>query len=251
MKKRLVFLFLQLLPLAGFLGLWQWYVAEGGRRVFLFSSPVNIGSALVKGVEQGYLFHHAWITFIETISGFLIGNIAGISIGLGLWGSMTLARIFRPYIIAIGSIPIFAIAPVLIVWFGIGIFSKIMMAALSTVIVAMVQSFQGAMDVDTHYLNQMKVLGATKLQTFKKVVLPSSLIWVFSSLRLNIGFALLGAFIGEFISAQEGLGYFILKASGLYDMANVFAGLCFLIGLSIVLTWLLGLIEKRVIYWKA
>ena len=161
-----------------------------------------------------------------------------------------MARILRPYIIAIGSVPVFAIAPVLIIWFGIGIFSKIMMAALSTVVIALVQSFQGAMSVDKKYLMQMKVLNATKLQTFMKVVLPSSLIWVFSSLKINIGFALLGAFIGEFISAEKGLGYFILKASGLYDMANVFAGLVFMIALAIILSKALGVIEDKVIFWK-
>jgi len=124
------------------------------------------------------------------------------------------------------------------------------MAALSTVIVALVQSFQGAMHVNEKYLHQMQVLGATKNQTFRKVVLPSSLVWVFSSLKLNIGFALLGAFIGEFISAEAGLGYFILKSSGVYDMANVFAGLVCMAFLAIVLSQLLGIIEDKVIFWK-
>jgi len=145
---------------------------------------------------------------------------------------------------------VFAIAPVMIVWFGIGIFSKIMMAALSTVIVALVQSFQGAMNVKETYLHQMKVLKATKRQTFWKVVVPSSLVWVFSSLKLNIGFALLGAFIGEFISAEAGLGFFILKSSGVYDMANVFAGLVCMAVLAMILSKLLGIIEDRVIFWK-
>jgi NitT/TauT family transport system permease protein len=218
--------------------------------MFLFSSPIAVGQALVNGLMDGTLIHNTWITFVETILGFLIGNIAGIAAGLGLWTSSTLSRIMKPYIIAFGSVPTFALAPVIIIWFGIGIFSKIMMAALSTVIIALVQSFQGAMSVNEIYLNQMRVFGATKKQTFFKVVVPSSLVWVFSSLKLNIGFALLGAFIGEFISAEAGLGYFILKASGLYDMANVFAGLVCMAILAITLSKLLGLIENRVIFWR-
>lgn len=218
--------------------------------MFLFSCPTAIFEALIKGIGQGYLLRDTWITFIETVLGFLLGNFTGIVIGLSLWGWKTLARILNPYIIAAGSVPVFAIAPVMIVWFGIGIFSKIMMAALSTVVVALVQSFKGAMSVDKKYLQQMHVLGASKKQTFWKVVMPSSLVWVFSSLKLNIGFALLGAFIGEFISAEAGLGYFILKSSGLYDMANVFAGLICMILLAIILSKLLGLIEDRVIFWK-
>ncbi|MCK5232798.1 MAG: ABC transporter permease [Desulfobulbaceae bacterium] len=247
---RALFTFLQILPGLFFLGIWQWFVWGNSERIFLFSSPSDILIALYNGIAKGYLLTHTWVTFLETFLGFLLGNFVGIILGLSLWGSKLLARILRPYIIAIGSIPVFAIAPVLIIWFGIGIFSKIMMAALSTVVIALVQSFQGAMSVDEKYLMQMKVFNATKLQTFMKVVLPSSLIWVFSSLKINIGFALLGAFIGEFISAEKGLGYFILKASGLYDMANVFAGLVFMIALAIILSKALGIIEDKVIFWK-
>lgn len=250
MRKKILFFCLQLLPILIIVCLWQWYSQGVNRRMFLFSCPTAIFEALIKGIGQGYLLRDTWITFIETVLGFLLGNFTGIVIGLSLWGWKTLARILNPYIIAAGSVPVFAIAPVMIVWFGIGIFSKIMMAALSTVVVALVQSFKGAMSVDKKYLQQMHVLGASKKQTFWKVVMPSSLVWVFSSLKLNIGFALLGAFIGEFISAEAGLGYFILKSSGLYDMANVFAGLICMILLAIILSKLLGLIEDRVIFWK-
>lgn len=247
---RALFTVLQILPALFFLSIWQWFVWGNSERIFLFSSPYDIFIALYNGIAQGYLLTNTWVTFVETFLGFLLGNFVGIILGLSLWGNKLLARILRPYIIAIGSIPVFAIAPVLIIWFGIGIFSKIMMAALSTVVIALVQSFQGAMSVDEKYLMQMKVFNATKFQTFMKVVLPSSLIWVFSSLKINIGFALLGAFIGEFISAEKGLGYFILKASSLYDMANVFAGLIFMIALAIILSKALGIIEDRVIFWK-
>ena len=244
------YLFLKFLPLIIIILIWQIYVGHSKRLLFLFSSPEQIFWAIYKGVKDGYLLTHTWITFIETICGFIIGNFTGILIGLGLWGFKRLANILRPYIIAFGTIPIFAIAPIMIVWFGIGIFSKIMMAAISTFVIALVQSYEGAMNVDKKYLNIMKIYGANKVDTFVKVVVPSSLIWVFSSLKLNIGFALLGAFIGEFISAEKGLGYFILKASGLYDMANVFSGLFFYSGLALILSFFLGIIEKKIIYWR-
>lgn len=249
-RSNLLFAFVQILPLLIFLGVWQWFIGGHDERMFLFSSPQAIGCALLKGIQEGYLLYHTWITFIETLLGFLMGNFVGIIAGLSLWGSKNVAKIFKPYIIALGSIPVFALAPVLTVWFGIGIFSKIMMAALSTVFIAMLQSFQGAMSVQERYLNQMNIFKATKWQTFTKVVFPSSLIWVFSSLKLNIGFALLGAFIGEFVSAENGLGYFILKSSGLYDMANVFAGLVFMMILGLGLSKTLGILENKVIFWK-
>lgn len=122
---------------------------------------------------------------------------------------------------------------------------------MSTIVVAIVQSYQGAMAVDDKYLKLMKVMGASRLQTFKLVVIPSSLIWVVNAMKLNIGLALLGAFIGEFISAEEGLGYMIVKASGLYDMATVIVGITALIVIALLLTQLVDLFEKRLMRWQS
>jgi NitT/TauT family transport system permease protein len=160
------------------------------------------------------------------------------------------ARIAKPYVVAIGAVPVFALAPVMIVWFGIGIFSKIMIAALSTVIVAIVQAYEGATSVDTRHLQLLQVMGATRYQTFRKVVVPSALIWVVNSMKLNVGFALLGAFIGEFISSEQGLGYLVLKAAGLYDMSKVFAGCLAIMAIALMLNWIVGRLEARLFAWR-
>jgi len=111
----------------------------------------------------------------------------------------------------------------MIMWFGTGLFAKIMMAMLSTIIIAFSQSYEGARNVEIKQINLLRSFGANKSLIFKKLIIPSSLIWVFNSLRLTVSFALLGAFIGEFISAEAGLGYRILKAGGLYDVPLVLA----------------------------
>jgi NitT/TauT family transport system permease protein len=160
------------------------------------------------------------------------------------------ARIAKPYLTALSSVPIFALAPIIIVWFGIGIFSKIMLAFLSTVAVAIVQSYQGATSTEPKYLRLMTVVGASRWQVFKLVVVPSSLIWVINSMKLNIGLALLGAFIGEFISSEEGLGYMIVKAAGLYDMATVIVGIFALIVIALSLTALIDQLERVLHKWR-
>jgi len=241
---------LQTLPIIAFVSLWYIYTAIFPERQFIFSSPLKFMNALYSLVVSLDLFKHGSITLIEAIAGFILGTSSGAIVGLSLWYSKTIADIAKPYIIAIGSVPVFVLAPLMIVWFGIGIFSKIMMAALSTIIVAIVQAYYGACSVDEKYLRLMQVMGASRYQTFKKVVIPSALIWVVNSMKLNIGFALLGAFIGEFISSEYGLGYIIVKSAGLYDMANVFVGCFALIVIALGLSFFVEVLEKRLLSWK-
>jgi NitT/TauT family transport system permease protein len=238
------------LPLVVFIAAWQWLTGNSPERQFIFSSPSQIWDSLISLAISLDLFRDSAVTMFEAVGGFILGTSAGAAIGLSLWYSRIVARISRPYIVAVGSVPVFALAPVMIVWFGVGMFSKVMMAALSTVVVAIVQAYQGAMSVEERHLQLMQVMGATRSQTFRKVVIPSALIWVVNSMKLNIGFALLGAFIGEFISAEKGLGYLILKSSGLYDMATVFAGILALMVLALILTFGVGLFERLVLSWR-
>lgn len=239
------------IPLVIFVLIWEWFVKGSSSRMFLFSSPSLVFEALIDGFKSGVLLIDISVTSIETISGFLIGNIFGSFFGLSLWFSRTIAKISRPYIVALGAVPIFSIAPMMIIWFGTGIFAKIIMAALSTVVVAIVQSYEGAKNVDKDQINLLKILGASKIKIFLNVIVPSSLIWVISSSKLNVGFALLGAFVGEFISSDSGLGYRILKAGGLYDIPLVLASIICIIGLSLILSWFLSIIEKKILIWKS
>jgi NitT/TauT family transport system permease protein len=238
------------IPLIVFLIAWYFFTAGNPERQFIFSSPEQVYAALIRLTTSGELFQNAGVTILEALTGFIMGTTLGAIIGLLLWYSRTIAMISRPYITALATVPIFALAPIVIVWFGIGIWSKIMLAFLSTVTVAIVQSYQGAMSVETRFLRLMRVVGATRWQTFRIVVIPSSLIWVINAMRLNIGLALLGAFIGEFISAEEGLGYMIVKASGLYDMATVLVGVAALIVIALLLTAAIGGIERSLLRWK-
>lgn len=241
---------LYLLPMLAGLLVWQAYTAGQPNHQFVFASPEQVWQSFARLSSSGELFRHAGITLLEAIVGFLTGTACGAAIGLSLWYSRTAAKVAQPYLTALASVPIFALAPVIIVWFGIGITSKVVIAFLSTVVLAIVQSYQGAMSVEERFTRLMQVMGASRWQTFRLVVVPSALIWVLNAMKLNIGLSLLGAFIGEFISSEEGLGYMIVKASGLYDMSTVFVGVASLIVISLLLTGTVTLLERRLMRWK-
>lgn len=243
-------LILKFIPLIIFLIFWEVYSSLDKTNLFLFASPSTVFNSFVENNKNGILIKDFYITTYEVLLGFIIGNVLGSFIGLSLWFSKSVAEISKPYVVALGSIPIFAIAPMMIIWFGTGLYAKIMMVVLSTILVAITQSYEGAKNVDKDQINLLKSFGATKKQIFSKLIVPSSLIWVFNSLKLNVFFAILGAFIGEFISAEAGLGYRILKASGLYDIPLVLASIFYLILLAFLLNGIISLVELRKNAWK-
>lgn len=241
---------LYIAPLVVFLGLWELSVARNQRLQFLFSAPSLVGRQLLQDLVNGQLLEDVRVTATETILGLLLGSAVGGTVGLVLWASNAIARIARPYVVALGAVPIFAIAPMTVIWFGTGLFAKVMMAALSTVFVALVQAYEGAKNTDADLIALLYSLGASKLQVFRKVVVPSALVWVMVSCRLNVGFALLGAFIGEFISSDRGLGHYILRASGLYNVSQVLVGVLCIVTLSLLLTALIAVTERLLLPWK-
>lgn len=206
--------YLRPVPLIAFVVFWEVAVLGNEHSAFFFGRPSKIIGYIISRTLDGSLVVDLMTTFSEAAIGFVLGNVFGAGLGLGLWYSKSAFQIARPYIIAMGAAPVFAFAPLLVVWFGTGMLSKVMIAGLSTVFVALLQSYTGAAAVSRDHLRLMKTFGATKHQTFRKVVAPSSIVWVMSAFRMNVGFAILGAFIGEYISSSQGLGHLILVASG-------------------------------------
>jgi len=250
MKKIISNIILGILPLVVFLLLWEFVISTSTKSKFLFASPSLVFHSLIENLKNGILPNDFYITGKETLFGFLIGNFAGAVIGLSLWYSKKVATLTRPYVIAIGVIPIFAIAPMMIIWFGTGLYAKVMMAAISTVTIAINQSYEGARNVDERQIQLLKSFGATNRQIFNKLVIPSSLVWLINSLKLNVGFALLGAFIAEFISSDEGLGHRIFKAGGLYDIPLVLASVFCMVILALIFSVVISSLEKLLLKWK-
>jgi NitT/TauT family transport system permease protein len=240
----------QALVLVLFLSAWEFVTSRDQQRAFLFGSPSAIFGFLVGMWQDGSLFRNTYVTGQETLLGFVVGNVLGTVVGLSLWYSRFVSRVVQPFVVALGSIPIIALAPLVIIWFGTDLSSKVAMATLSVVVVALVTSYKGAMSVDPDQVNLMRTLGARKQQIFRKLVVPASLTDIFAGMKLTVGFALIGAIIGEFMSSSEGLGHAIFQAGSLYIIPKVFAALVVTIALALVLTYLVGKLEQLLTPWQ-
>jgi NitT/TauT family transport system permease protein len=250
MRGNLLILACQLGLLAVLLGLWEFATASSQLNAFLFGSPSAIWGFLVQMWRDGSLINDTRVTGMETLLGFVLGNVMGTLLGLALWYSRFISRVVQPFIVALGSIPIIALAPICIIWFGTGLASKVAMATLSVVVVALITAYKGAMTVDPDQINLMRTLGASKGHIFRKLIVPASVGDIFAGLKLTVGFALIGAIIGEFMSSSEGLGHAIFKAGSLYIVPKVFAALTVTISLALVLTYIVGKIERLLTPWR-
>lgn len=240
---------LGLVPLIVLLLLWQIGIRFVERGEFFYGSPSTVIGALWTQAASGKLLLNTWFTLSAVVSGFIIGNLLGIIFGSAMSYNRTLSTIINPYLVILGSVPAMAFAPMIILWFGIGLASKIALAAFSTAIVGTIQVFQGAQQTPQSAIALLESLGASRWEVFTKVISPSSLVWLFSGLKLNIGVAILAVFIGEFISAQAGLGYQIVIDMGLFKTSQILAGVVAIAFMSLVLTKLITILQRRVMPW--
>lgn len=212
---------------------------------FMLATPSAVSRQVFTMALDEDLAWHFLVTGTEATVGSIIGTGVGLCLGLSLWFSDRAARISRPFVIILGSLPIIAFAPLMIIWFGIGVQMKIALAALSTLFIAFNQAHRGLRTVSDGYLDVMRGMNASRTKIFIKVVVPGSIDWLFSSMRLNIGFGLLGAFIGEFIASDEGLGYLILRASALYNVPRALAAAMGIALLALLLDFCGSWVERN------
>jgi NitT/TauT family transport system permease protein len=233
-----------------FFAVWEIGVRAGWISAFLVGSPLGIFTVAIKMIASGELLSDTWFTLFEAILGFVIGTIAGSLLGLALWYSVFVARLVEPFIVAINSVPKIALAPIVVLWFGTGLVSKVALSVSLTAIVALIAAYQAAKDADVDLQSLLISMGADKHQVFFKAVVPSTLPSIIATFRINIGFGLVGAVVGEFISSQRGLGHMIYTASSLYDLNTVWAGLFTLMIMGFVLYYVIDLIERKSLPWR-
>ena len=241
---------LQVAGVVAFFALWEIGVRVGWISAFLVGSPSGIFSFGYKMLLSGELLSDTWYTLFEAILGFVIGTICGSLLGLALWYSVFVARLVEPFIVAINSVPKIALAPIVVLWFGTGLVSKVALSVSLTAIVALIAAYQAAKDADVDLQSLLISMGADKHQVFFKAVVPSTLPSIIATFRINVGFGLVGAVVGEFISSQRGLGHLIYTASSLYDLNTVWVGLFTLMIMGFVLYYVIDIIERASLPWK-
>ena len=233
-----------------FLSFWQW---ASGRLIdpFFISSPAAVFGKLYTWLLNGDLFNHLSITLYATAIGFAIGSAIGFSLGL-LFGKFAfLAEVLDPYITALYSIPKLALAPLFIIWFGIGIESKIAVSASIVFFVVFLNTFSGVREVNPIFIHATQIMGASQWGVMRTVIIPSAMAWVITGLKVSVPYALVGTVIGEFMSANRGIGFIIAQATGLFDTNSVFAGIFVLAFVGAVINGLLKITEGHLLRWRA
>jgi NitT/TauT family transport system permease protein len=236
--------------LLGIVAFWEIGADTGFIDKFFWSQPSAIFATLKIFFTTGDALTDIAFTFRSTILGFLIGTVAGSALGLSFWWSRNYAAIVQPYIICFESLPKLALAPLIVLVFGIGLASKVAIATALTLVVSTLTTYAGVKAVDPDGEKLFYSLGASRWQVFRKLVIPSCIPWIISVLRVNIGLALTGAIVGEFIASQHGLGRAILYAGQTYDIALVWVAVAVLSALAMVMyvavSWLERLLLRGV-----
>jgi NitT/TauT family transport system permease protein len=217
---------------------------------YLFPAPSAIGKALWQGMVSGVYPYNLAITMAEVLSGFALGSIAGLLLGVGMVTIPVLDRVLYPYVVAIQTVPKVAIAPLMIVWFGFGIQSKILMVAMACMFPVLINTVAGLRATDSDRLALVRAMCGTNQQVLRFVQLPSALPYIFAGLNTAIVLAVIGAIVGEFVGARVGIGVLILQANFSLDLASVFALLVLLSSMGIILNVAMKSIEKRVCFWS-
>jgi NitT/TauT family transport system permease protein len=249
-KRRIWIALCRVAIIGGFFLLWE-IASERWIDAFLISSPSRILKSMIAGFQSGDLVVHSWVTFQEILIGFPAGVILGIALGYAFGRSRLLAEVFEPIIIALNGIPRTALAPLFIVWLGIGIWSKVGVVFLLTFFLNFFNTYAGMRQLDQEFVDLARLMGASRWRLTFRVILPAISPYVFTGIRTSIPFSVIGAIVGEFVAATEGVGFFIRQAAGLFRTADVFVGIIVLMLMVIAMDKVAELIERRALSWQA
>jgi NitT/TauT family transport system permease protein len=220
------------------------------RAAFFFGEPLKIFSAIWVWFTSGEIYPHLWVTMQETMLAFVIGTVLGLAIGLWLGLTPLASAILDPYIKAMNAMPRVILAPIFMVWFGLGIWSKVALGVTLVFFIVFFNVYQGVKEVSPVVLNNARMLGANGSQLLRYVYLPSATSWVFSSLHTSVGMAFVGAVVGEYLGSAKGVGYLIHQAEGSFDINTVFAGILVLTVFALLLDFAVTFAENKLLKWR-
>ncbi len=232
------------------LGLWEWGAAAGALDRFFFSRPSDVAARVWQWISTGTLWPHLATTMAEAALSFLIGSGLGVAFGFALGRVDWLAQLLDPFLRVANALPRVVLAPIFLLWFGLGIWSKVALGVTVVFFVVFFNTFQGVREVEPVLLNNARMLGASERQLLRHVLVPSALTWIFSSLHVSIGFAIIAVVVGEYLGSARGVGYVIAQAEGVFDTAGVFAGMAVLAAVVLLVGAGVSRLERRLLAWK-
>lgn len=249
-KKEQVILLVRILLIAAFVVAWEMAARMKGGFTFYTSYPSEIFRDLVEFYRSGDLFRHMSITLKEALLGLFFGSIIGVSTGVLLSQFPTLGRILRPIISAINGIPQLTLAPVYILWFGTGIFSKIFLAGLMVFFNVFFSTYNAIKNIDQQLIETSTLLGADKSQILWHVVIPTTMPWIISGVRIGAGICMVGAIIGEYMGASGGFGWMVTYASAFFQIKRVMSCILILLIIGLLMNWAFDKLEKSLLRWR-
>lgn len=221
---------------------------------FFFGSPWGIVQRLYEWVNEGTAFGSIWfqiaVTIEEAVLGFFAGVIVGVILGVALGEIPFLADVLQPYIKALNALPRIVLGSIFVMWLGLGLPSKVMLAGVLVFFVVFFNAFQGVRSVDRNLVNNARILGASRLQVVTNVVIPSAMTWIIASLHVALGLAVIGAIVGEFLGSQYGLGLVIATAQNTFDANGVFGAMLIIGLIATGAEALMAQLEKKLLAWR-
>ncbi|MFJ8464192.1 ABC transporter permease [Streptomyces swartbergensis] len=254
-RRRKVFInVVRALLLVGCLGLWEALSRAKVIDPFNFSMPSQIWDQIytwvTHGTALGSLGEQIWYTLYEALLGWVLGVATGVVLGIALGRITLLADVLGLYIKVLNSIPRIVLAPIFVIWFGLGPASKVASAVVLVFFPVFFNAFQGAREVDRNLVSNARILGASDRRVTLQVVIPSATSWIFTSLHVSFGFALIGAIVGEYIGATKGIGLLVAQSQGTFNAAGVYAAMVILAVVALLAEGLLTFAERRIFRWK-
>ncbi|HQT38257.1 MAG TPA: ABC transporter permease [Acidocella sp.] len=235
-------------------GAWQLLTDYNILDPFFAGSPLGIVERLaywfVHGTAYGSFWYQIWVTMEESLLGFVVGVLTGVFFGVLLGEIPLLSDIMTPYIKMVNALPRIVLGSIFVIWLGLGLPSKVMLAAVLVFFVVFFNAYQGVKSVDRNLVAHARILGASRLGVVRHVVVPSATSWIIASLHVALGFSIIGAIVGEFLGAQHGLGLVISTAQNSFDTNGVFGAMLVIGAIAISAEGLMGIAEKRLLAWR-
>ena len=241
---------LQLALVVLVIGLWEVLGRAGVVDPFFFSRPGDIGGRVLEWLRTGSILPHLQVTLTEAFLALVIGMALGLLVGFVLARVHFLALLLDPFIKVLNALPRVVLAPLFLLWFGLGIWSKVAFGVTLVFFIVFFNTYQGIREVDPVLVANARMLRATESQLVRHVFLPSALTWIFSSLHVSVGFSIVGAVVGEYLGSSSGVGYVIAQAEGTFDTTGVFAGMAVLSVVVVLIDVLVGVLERYLLRWK-
>ncbi len=246
-REKVIIISLQFLIFISFIIGWQLLANYKLINTFIMSSPNQVIKTVINLHRTNNLYPHIFTTVYETIISFSLGTFIGLIIAITFWWNKFLSKVLEPYLIIINSLPKVALGPIIIIWVGAKTTSIIVMALLISIIITIINVLQGFNETDPNKIKLMKSLGATKSQTFFKLILPSSFNNIISALKINVSMSLIGVITGEFLVSKKGIGYLIVYGSQVFNLDLVITGIMILTIVSAIMYYFVYYIEKKLI----